>query len=89
MDEINHTIRNLFGYSLEFTEEATYVHSTYIDKSKLSFVFKKDEQGALRVMGTEKEKYMQIFDGDYETFFKQRNSIPGFLSTVTLELMND
>ncbi|KAI9311634.1 mitotic checkpoint protein-domain-containing protein [Dichotomocladium elegans] len=91
VDEMDHIIQSLLGYSLTFqTDGAVRLQSIYVEGSELAFVFKSNEndQGTIGIVGSRKGEYMQLLQGTYDTFIIDKNDIPGFLSSVTLELMN-
>ncbi|KAI8148742.1 hypothetical protein BJV82DRAFT_589441 [Fennellomyces sp. T-0311] len=92
-DGMTNCVRDMLGYVLEFPAagvEPVRIKSTFVDSSDFAFVYLHDEddQAKIRIVGKNKMDYMQVLQGTYDTFITEQQNIPGFLSSVTLELMN-
>lgn len=91
-EELGDAIQKLLGYRIELESgQIVRLWSVYVDEAKLCFVFNLDEEeendATVRILGTEREQFRERLEGSYESFITQRQSIPGFLSSVTLDLL--
>ncbi|KAI8068484.1 mitotic checkpoint protein-domain-containing protein [Gongronella butleri] len=84
-------VANVLGYRLTiFDGGKVRLVSTYADEADLSFQITSltENNGYVQVMGRRKNEYMKTLQASYDTFIKHRNSVPGFLCSTALELMD-
>ncbi|CAO3644650.1 unnamed protein product [Cunninghamella blakesleeana] len=86
------TVETLFGYKVTTYDDDGKIRleSTFADGRDLSFHITSlmNDHGFVKVLGRKKDDYMYHLQSTYDTFVKERHSIPGFLSAATLELLD-
>ncbi|ORX47711.1 hypothetical protein DM01DRAFT_1410098 [Hesseltinella vesiculosa] len=91
IDQFMEAVTSVLGYRVTtFDEGKVRLESLYAEGSDLSFHITSlhNNHGYIKVVGRRKDDYMDTLQSAYDTFIKQRRSIPGFLSSATLELMD-
>ncbi|CAO3631873.1 unnamed protein product [Mucor hiemalis] len=81
-------IRELWGYHAIFRlDGCVRLESVFVDKAELAFLVKdEDDESILRIVGSNKEKYMDLLGDIYQTYIISQRSVPAFLNAAYLEL---
>lgn len=81
-------IRELWGYNAIFRlDGCVRLESVFVDKAELAFLVKdEDDESILRIVGSNKEKYMDLLGDIYQTYIVSQRSVPAFLNAAYLEL---
>jgi hypothetical protein len=83
-------IRSLLGYDVVFRNDgAVRLESIFVDGAELAFLVKEksqDEKVILRIVGTNKDKYMHQLQDDYNMYIAHGENIPAFLNSAAINL---
>ncbi|RHZ53798.1 hypothetical protein Glove_437g42 [Diversispora epigaea] len=87
--EFREAIYSLLGYKLEFLENGRVrLTSMYSEQDDHSFVFTSDDDdcGTMQLIGGGNTEYIKSLDSLIKYWVVERNSIPCFLSSLTIKL---
>ncbi|KAG9305195.1 hypothetical protein G9A89_010703 [Geosiphon pyriformis] len=87
--EFREAVHNLLGYRVDFLENSRVrLTSIYSEQEDHSFLFTSDEEnfGKMRLSGGGNTEYINSISNLIQFWLNDRDSIPGFMSSLTLEL---
>ncbi|KAJ1963582.1 coiled-coil domain-containing protein mad1 [Dipsacomyces acuminosporus] len=86
--ELREVVYSILGYRVDFLSNGgVRFTSTYASDVDQSFVFISgdDNQGVMKLSGGGNKSYLKGLSNDIRYWVQERGSIPGFMSTVTLQ----
>ncbi|KAI8051840.1 hypothetical protein BDF21DRAFT_432211 [Thamnidium elegans] len=91
IEEVKTQVRELLGYNIIFRSDSIVrMEPVVVGSGELSFLIKytdrENEEIVLRIVGSNKELYIEQFHDIYQTYVIEDGNIPAFLNAAALEL---
>lgn len=91
IEELKTQVRELLGYNIVFRSDGVVrVEPVVVGSGELSFLVKytdrENKELVLRIVGSNKDMYIEQFQDIYQTYVIEDRNIPAFLNAAILEL---